>query len=103
MSCAEDHCVTCGDVAESMRVLRVDFERDLALCEDETGAHRTVEIALVAPVAEGDELLVHAGTAISSSARDPAGADAGAEAEGPSRRRGQVVPAGAEHPAGVVP
>ena len=47
-----------------MRVLRIDFERDLALCEDESGAHRTVEIALVAPVAEGDELLVHAGTAI---------------------------------------
>ena len=76
MSCAEDHCVTCGDVAESMRVLRIDFERDLALCEDETGAHRTVEIALVAPVAEGDELLVHAGTAISVRA---AGADARAE------------------------
>jgi hydrogenase maturation factor len=63
--CAADGtCVTCGDIAEPMRVLRVDGERGLALCEDESGAHRTVEIALVAPVATGDELLVHAGTAI---------------------------------------
>ena len=62
--CADDHCVTCGDVAEPMTVLRVDLARELALCEDEAGEHRTVEIALVQPVAEGDELLVHAGTAI---------------------------------------
>ena len=62
--CADDHCITCGDVAEPMTVLRVDIARELALCEDEAGEHRTVEIALVQPVAEGDELLVHAGTAI---------------------------------------
>jgi hydrogenase maturation factor len=64
VSCSDEHCVTCGDVAESMRVLRIDDQRQLALCEDDAGEHRTVEIALVAPVAEGDELLVHAGTAI---------------------------------------
>ncbi len=62
--CAEDHCVTCGDAAEPMRVLKVDRRRELALCVDEGGGQRTIEIALVAPVAEGDELLVHAGTAI---------------------------------------
>jgi hypothetical protein len=62
--CVDDHCVTCGDVAEPMTVLRVDHTRELALCEDEAGEHRTVEIALVQPVAEGDQLLVHAGTAI---------------------------------------
>ena len=62
--CEEDHCVTCGDVAEPMRVLRIDPERGLALCEDAAGGHRTVEIALVGPVAVDDELLVHAGTAI---------------------------------------
>jgi hypothetical protein len=62
-SCAV-HCVTCGDVAEPMRVLRVDHDRRLALCEDGGGEHRTVEIALVEPVAIDDELLVHAGTAI---------------------------------------
>ena len=63
-ACADDHCVTCGDIAEPMRVLRIDGVRELALCEAETGDHQTVEIALVAPVAVGDELLVHAGTAI---------------------------------------
>jgi hydrogenase maturation factor len=47
-----------------MMVLQIDDERGLALCEDEGGEHRTVETALVAPVAEGDRLLVHAGTAI---------------------------------------
>jgi hydrogenase expression/formation protein HypC len=57
-------CITCGDVAVPLRVLRVDDVRELALCEDEQGEHTTVEIALVAPVAAGDELLVHAGTAI---------------------------------------
>lgn len=62
--CVEDHCTTCGDVAEPMTVLRVDADRGLALCSDSEGDHRTVEIALVLPVDEGDGLLVHAGTAI---------------------------------------
>jgi len=47
-----------------MRVRDVDDERGLALCEDAEGHRSSVEIALVAPVAAGDELLVHAGTAI---------------------------------------
>jgi hydrogenase maturation factor len=64
VTCEDGRCVTCGDVAEAMRVLRIDDDRQLALCEDDSGERRTVEIALVAPVAEGDELLVHAGTAI---------------------------------------
>ena len=64
MSCADDHCITCGDVAEPMRVLRIDTGRELALCEGGDGQRHTIEIALVDPVAEGDELLVHAGTAI---------------------------------------
>jgi HupF/HypC family protein len=57
-------CVTCGDIAESMTVLRIDADRGLALCSDAGGDHHTVEIALVLPVETGDELLVHAGTAI---------------------------------------
>ena len=62
--CDPEHgCVTCGDVASSMRVLRIDSARELALCADED-SRRTVEIALVQPVEVGDELLVHAGTAI---------------------------------------
>jgi hydrogenase expression/formation protein HypC len=58
------HCITCGDEAVPLRVVQVDAARELALCENEDGERTTVEIALVAPVAAGDQLLVHAGTAI---------------------------------------
>jgi hydrogenase expression/formation protein HypC len=64
MSCEGEHCITCGDVAARMRVLRFDAARDLALCEDDDGARQSVEVALVGPVAPGDALLVHAGTAL---------------------------------------
>jgi len=67
--CADDHCITCGDVAEPMRVLKIDSARALALCEDAGGSHQSIEIALVAPVEPGDELLVHAGTAIACTER----------------------------------
>ena len=56
-------CVTCGDEAVAMEVLAVDEARGLALCAAAAG-HSTVETALVAPVAPGERLLVHAGTAI---------------------------------------
>ncbi len=59
-------CITCGDVAEEMSVLRIDAERELALCEHASGERQTVEIALVQPVSPADTLLVHAGTAISN-------------------------------------
>ncbi len=62
--CGSQHCITCGDDGVPMTVLRVDDERALALCCGEDGSHATVEIALVAPVAPGDDLLVHAGTAL---------------------------------------
>ena len=62
-------CVTCGDAAVAVRVLRVDEGRGLALCVDEGGARSTVEIALVEPVAPEDRLLVHAGTAIARGGR----------------------------------
>jgi hydrogenase maturation factor len=60
----DEGCITCGDVAIEMRALRVDWERELALCADREGRRCSVEIALVTPVAVGDRLLVHAGTAI---------------------------------------
>ena len=63
--CADSsHCITCGDEAVALRVLKVDADRELALCENDAGERTTVEIALVQPVAPGDEVLVHAGTAI---------------------------------------
>jgi hydrogenase maturation factor len=57
-------CITCGDVAVALTVLRVDDERDLALCVADDGEKETVEVALVGRVAPGDALLVHAGTAL---------------------------------------
>ncbi len=57
-----------------MRVIRIDTERGLALCATKDGGERsTVEIALVAPVSEGDRLLVHAGTAIAHAASEVVG------------------------------
>jgi hydrogenase maturation factor len=61
-------CITCGDTAVDMRVALVDADRGLALCEDDGGARSSVETALVEPVAVGDVLLVHAGTAIAHGA-----------------------------------
>jgi hydrogenase maturation factor len=63
VSCDEHHCITCGDDGVPMRVLRVDEERGLALCEDDAGAHSSIEIALV-DAEPGDTVLVHAGTAL---------------------------------------
>jgi hydrogenase maturation factor len=57
-------CITCGDVAVAVAVLRVDQERELALCATDGGEKETVETALVGRVAPGDALLVHAGTAL---------------------------------------
>ncbi len=61
--CTSETCITCGDVAVAMRVIEVDEERCLALCESAAGERSTVEIALV-DAGPGDEVLVHAGTAI---------------------------------------
>jgi hydrogenase maturation factor len=63
--CVGEHCITCGDLAVEMTVLRVDEARELALCERDDGARETVEVALVSPIRPADRLLVHAGTAIS--------------------------------------
>lgn len=65
LRCEPEHgCITCGDEAVPLRVLRLDEARGLALCESDEGAHETVEVALVPQVSPGDRLLVHAGTAI---------------------------------------
>jgi hydrogenase maturation factor len=64
----DTHCITCGDEAVPLRVVEVDRARELALCQAADGTRTTVETALVAPVAGGDVLLVHAGTAIGRAA-----------------------------------
>jgi hydrogenase maturation factor len=60
VTCGEDHCLTCGDVAVEMRVLSIDRTTGLARCEGE----EHVDVALVEPVQEGDAVLVHAGVAL---------------------------------------
>jgi len=68
-ACDGGHCVTCADEAVAMTVLKLDAVRGLALCVDANGTRSTVETALVEPVARGDRLLVHAGTAIAGLTR----------------------------------
>jgi hydrogenase maturation factor len=85
-----DGCITCGDEAVPMRVRHVDEERGLALCEDGEGRRSSVEIALVEPVRPGDELLVHAGTAIARAASaDVVGRGDEPSVSGDERRRGR--------------
>ncbi|MBV8432333.1 MAG: HypC/HybG/HupF family hydrogenase formation chaperone [Solirubrobacterales bacterium] len=69
MSCASDHCITCGDDGDPMTVVGLDAVRGLALCVADDGRRASVETALVEPVDVGDVLLVHAGTAIAHGAR----------------------------------
>jgi hydrogenase assembly chaperone HypC/HupF len=65
VSCEDPHhCITCADDGVPMHVVAVDAARGLALCEDALGARQSVETALVEPVAAGDAVLVHAGTAL---------------------------------------
>jgi hydrogenase expression/formation protein HypC len=59
-----DGCITCGDVAVELKVVSVDDASGLAVCADEHGASTQVDVLLVAPVAPGDMVLVHAGAAI---------------------------------------
>jgi hydrogenase maturation factor len=66
--CDERHCITCGDDGDPMTVVAIDELRGLALCVGDHGRRTSVETALVEPVALGDVLLVHAGTAIAHGA-----------------------------------
>jgi hydrogenase maturation factor len=65
-ACTEGHCITCADEGVPMTVVRIDDARELALCSDAGGDRHTVETALVAPLATGQTLLVHAGVAIAA-------------------------------------
>jgi len=80
--CGPDgHCITCGDDAKPMRIVHVDAGLGLALCEDEAGARRTVEIGLVDPVDAGDRVLVHADVALSTLSEQFPAEHGGAKAE----------------------
>ena len=59
--CTDDVCITCGDVAVPVRVVKL-LPGDLALVEVD-GREEEISVALV-PAAVGATLLVHAGEAI---------------------------------------
>ena len=60
-ACSGDVCITCGDVAVPVRVVRL-LPGDLAVVEVD-GREEEVSVALV-PAAVGTTVLVHAGEAI---------------------------------------
>jgi hydrogenase expression/formation protein HypC len=59
--CSGEHCVTCGDVAVEVTVLRL-LDDDMAVVDTGAG-HEEVSVALVS-AAVGDTILVHASEAI---------------------------------------
>jgi hydrogenase expression/formation protein HypC len=65
-ACTSDHCITCGDIAVEVRVVRL-LADDLADVDTGEGTER-VSVALVSAVV-GDTILVHAGEAIGVVAR----------------------------------
>jgi hydrogenase expression/formation protein HypC len=60
-SCSSDHCITCGDIAVEVRVVRL-LADDLAVVDTGAGEEQ-VSVALVS-AAVGDTILVHAGEAL---------------------------------------
>ena len=61
--CGSDHCITCSDEGVPMRIVEATDD-GLAVCIDGQGSQSTVMTDLVAPVAPGDGVLVHAGVAL---------------------------------------
>jgi hydrogenase expression/formation protein HypC len=60
-TCTSDHCITCGDIAVEVRVVRLLPD---GLADVDTGqGTELVSVALVSAV-PGDTVLVHAGEAI---------------------------------------
>jgi hydrogenase expression/formation protein HypC len=60
-ACTSDHCITCGDIAVEVRVVRL-LPDDLADVDTGEGTER-VSVALVS-AAVGDTIVVHAGESI---------------------------------------
>jgi hydrogenase expression/formation protein HypC len=71
-ACYGDHCITCGDIAVEVRVVRL-LPDALAVVETGVG-EETVSVALVSAVA-GDLILVHAGEALTVLGPEPSAAE----------------------------
>jgi hydrogenase maturation factor len=67
-ACSGDHCLTCGDVAVEVRVVRL-LPDGIAVVDTAQGPEE-VSVALVS-AAVGDTILVHAGEAIAVVRPDP--------------------------------
>ena len=67
----EGHCVTCSDEGIPMRVESLDADDALAICIDADGRRWDVQTALIENVQPADELLVHAGVALTRLKRRP--------------------------------
>jgi hydrogenase expression/formation protein HypC len=61
-TCPGDTCITCGDVAVEVEVLRL-LPDELAIVDAGGGSEEEVSVALV-DAAAGDRILVHAREAI---------------------------------------
>jgi hydrogenase maturation factor len=68
MTTASGYCETCADAATKMRVIALAAPLHPARCLDEGGRLHDVLLDLV-DAAVGDEVLVHAGVAITATAR----------------------------------
>jgi hydrogenase maturation factor len=76
MSEDERRCLTCGDLAEPMRVAALEGPgTELAVCVGKDGGRSVVDIGLVPDAAPGESLLVHAGAALARLPRDPGAGD----------------------------
>jgi hydrogenase maturation factor len=62
-ACDDDHCITCADEGVAMRVLGHQAN-GVSTCVAADGGRAEVMTELVAPVEDGDLVLVHAGVAI---------------------------------------
>ncbi|CAN5763543.1 hypothetical protein BH24ACT6_BH24ACT6_16730 [soil metagenome] len=67
-----ESCITCGDVAVVLQVVSVDGGD--AVCRADDGGTERVAVDLVAPVREGDRVLVHAKVALEKLERLESGA-----------------------------
>jgi hydrogenase maturation factor len=63
-----EHCITCGDIAVTATVVRVD---GVTATVEVDGTREQVGIELVEPVAVGEQLLCHAGIALQKIADAP--------------------------------
>jgi hydrogenase maturation factor len=61
---SSEHCVTCSDAAQTLRVEAVSEDGAVAICVDSAGDRREILLTLVPGAVAGSYVLVHAGAAL---------------------------------------